>query len=521
MSDTLPPAALASDEAIGRAWKRVEKAARAQTGTRLVDLIDEDRVARLGIDAAGLHIDLSKQSWSDEGLMACVRLARACDVEGARDAMFAGERINSTEDRAVEHAAVRAREAAPPIMAERQRMQQFAEQVRSGEIGTAAGDRFRAVLHIGIGGSDLGPRLLWQALRPEKPRLELRFTHNVDPAAFEEAVRGLDPKKTLVIAVSKTFGTLETLANLGLAKAWLESELGDDAGRHMAAVSSAPQRCLQWGIAEDRVFPMMESVGGRYSVWSAVSLSCAIALGWRVFGQFLGGGAAMDHHFRRSSLTRSAPVMMALAEIYNRNGLGRGARAVVPYAHRLSLLGDYLQQLEMESNGKRVRLDGSPVERGTAPVVFGQAGTLGQHAFFQLLHQGTDVIPVDFVIPLDRGPGVVANGIAQAEALLVGQESADGHRHFPGDRPSTTILMPSIDPKSFGALLALYEHKTFVEGVLWGINSFDQWGVELGKTLAARILPELEGRAETGMHDASTAALIARAKAAGEETPAA
>ncbi|HYE42607.1 MAG TPA: glucose-6-phosphate isomerase [Caulobacteraceae bacterium] len=517
MSDAAPAQTRPSaDEQIDKAWRRLELAAKAGRDARLADLVDEERVQRMTLEAAGLYIDLSKQAWTDEGFMAGIRLARACDVEGAREAMFAGERINTTENRAVEHAAVRARDASEAVLAGRERMRQFVEQVRSGEVAAADGERFRAILHIGIGGSDLGPRLLWAALRPDRPRLEVRFTHNVDPAAFEEAVRGLDPKKTLVIAVSKTFGTLETLANLGLAKAWLETALGDDAGRHMAAVSSAPERCLQWGIGEDRVFPMMESVGGRYSVWSAVSLSCAIGLGWRIFNQFLGGGSAMDHHFRRSSPTRNAPVLMALAEVYNRNGLGRGARAVVPYAHRLSLLGDYLQQLEMESNGKQVKLDGAPVGRAAAPVVFGQAGTLGQHAFFQLLHQGTDVVPVDFVIPLDRGAGVVANGIAQAEALLLGQESGDPHRAFPGNRPSTTILMPAIDPKSFGALLALYEHKTFVEGVLWGINSFDQWGVELGKTLAARILPELEGRDDPGSHDASTAALIARAKGAGE-----
>jgi glucose-6-phosphate isomerase len=367
------------------------------------------------------------------------------------------------------------------------------------------------VLHIGIGGSDLGPRLVWEALRPERARVDLRFAANVDPDAFAAAVRGLDPRRTLVIAVSKTFGTLETLANLGQARAWLSNAIGEGADSHLAAVSANPERCARFGIPAERVFPMSDSVGGRFSVWSAVGLSCAIGLGWRVWKAFLAGAHAMDRHFLTSGLGRNGPVLMALAQVYNRNGLGRAARAVIPYAERLRLLPSWLQQLEMESNGKRVRLDGSPSPRATAPVVFGEPGTTSQHAFFQLLHQGADVVPVDFVLAADRGSATLANGLAQAEALLTGQSDHEQPwKDFPGDRPSTTIVLKAIDPKSLGALLALYEHKTFVEGVLWGIDSFDQWGVELGKTLAARLMPELDGEAEPAGHDPSTQALIER-----------
>jgi len=495
-----------------RAWLRLEAAAKAGRDARLADLMTPARVRRLGVKAAGLWIDLSKQAFTDEGVRRGLDLVRDCDLEGRRAAMFRGEAINVTENRAVEHWRLRESDPGPEMAAERERMRLFADAVRTGAIHSADGRKFKAILHIGIGGSDLGPRLLWEALRPERGRIELRFAANVDPDAFAAAVRGLDPRRTLVIAVSKTFSTLETLANLGLARAWLSNAIGEGADRHLAAVSAEPERCARFGIAADRVFPMLDSIGGRFSVWSAVGLSCAVALGWRVFSGFLAGAHAMDRHFATTSPERNAPVLMALAQVYNRNGLGRGARAVIPYAERLRLLPSWLQQLEMESNGKRVRADGSPCPRATAPIVFGEPGTTSQHAFFQLLHQGTDVVPVDFVLAADRGPAMLANGLAQAEALMLGQaDPKHPWKDFPGDRPSTTILLKAVDPKSLGALLALYEHKTFVEGVLWGLDSFDQWGVELGKTLAARLIPELEGET-TGAHDASTVALIERLK---------
>ena len=492
-----------------RAWLRLERVAEAGRGQRLADLVTPQRVRRMSLTAAGLRLDLSKQAWTDEGLKAALALADACRVEHHRDRMFGGERINESEGRAVEHWALRAAEPRPDMARDRDRLRDFAEAVRSGAVRASGGQRYKAVLHIGIGGSDLGPRLLWQALQPARPRFDLRFVANVDPAAFEDAVRGLDPRRTLVVAVSKSFTTLETLANLDLAKAWLAARLGSAADEHLAAVSSAPERCALFGIPPERVFGMADSVGGRFSVWSAVSLSCAIGLGWRVFGRFLEGAAAMDAHFRTARLEKNAPVLLALAQVYNRNGLGRGARAVIPYAQRLALLPAWLQQLEMESNGKAVRADGTPSPRPTAPVVFGYAGTNAQHAFFQLLHQGAAIVPVEFVLCADRGAATLANGLAQAEALLEGKDDPLPHKRFEGGRPSTTILLRALDAKSLGALLALYEHKTFVEGVLWGLNSFDQWGVELGKTLAARILPELEDGA-TGAHDASTRALIDR-----------
>jgi len=496
---------------IERAWLRLEATAEAGRGVRLVDLITRARVRRMTVNAAGLHLDLSKQAWTDDGLKAALALARARDVEGARAALFASARVNVTEGRAAEHWRLRSPDPGPDLARERDRMRAFAEGVRSGEIRTADGRRFRSVLHIGIGGSDLGPRLLWKALRPVRTRIDLRFAANIDPAAFEDATRGLDPRRTLVIAVSKTFGTLETLANLGLARAWLEKGVGEGMEQHLAAVSSAPERAARYGIAADRVFGMPDSIGGRFSLWGPVSLSVAIAIGWREFARLHAGAHAMDQHFTTARLEKNAPVLLALAQVYNRNGLGRGARAVIPYAERLALLPSWLQQLEMESNGKHVDQDGAPVRRGTAPVVFGEPGTSAQHAFFQLLHQGTDIVPVEFVLAADRGPAALANGLAQAEALLTGQSDPLPYKDFEGDRPSTVILMKAVDAKSLGALLALYEHKTFVEGVIWDLDSFDQWGVELGKTLAARLLPELEGEVE-GDHDASTQGLIERLK---------
>jgi len=513
-----------------KAWTTFETAARA-AGQRRIDSLfaaEPDRLARLTIEAAGLTLDLSKQPWTAEAFDAAVALAKACDVEAARARLFGGEIVNVTEGRAVLHPALRAADGAQfsangqPVSREveagRARMRAFAEVVRSGEARGATGQPFRTILHIGIGGSDLGPRLVWAALKPLTPQIDLRFIANVDGAEFAQATAGLDPATTLVIAVSKTFTTLETIANAKAARAWLSDALGEEGARtHFAAVSANVAETVKFGMSEDRVFAFWDWVGGRYSVWSAVGLSCAVALGWEAFEGFLQGAAALDDHFTSAPIERNAPVLLALAHVLNRNGLGRPIRAVVPYAQRLSLLPAFLQQLEMESNGKRVGADGRPVSRDTAASVFGDAGTNGQHAFFQLLHQGTDIIPVDFiaVARTDEGPAgmhemLLANCLAQAEALMVGQPDApEPHRVFPGDRPSSLILLDRLTPQTFGALLALYEHKTFVEGVLWGINSFDQWGVELGKSLASRILGELTG-GQTLPHDPSTAALIAR-----------
>ena len=532
------------------AWTRLEDAAKAAGEKRIVEFFDAEprRLETLTLDVAGLHIDLSKQAWDEAGLEAALDLAHAADVEGARAAMFGGEAINGSEGRAVLHTALRAKADAgfkaggAPVMAEveavRARMKTFAEAVRSGEIKGATGKPFKAILHIGIGGSDLGPRLLWDALRPVKPSIDLRFVANVDGAEFALTTADMDPEETLVIVVSKTFTTQETLANAGAARAWLAEALGETgANQHLAAISTALDKTAAFGVADDRVFGFWDWVGGRYSLWSSVSLSVAVACGWDAFQGFLDGAAAMDEHFRTASLETNAPVLIALAQIFNRNGLDRRARSVVPYSHRLRRLASFLQQLEMESNGKSVGPDGQPVKRGTATVVFGDEGTNVQHAYFQCMHQGTDITPMELigVAKSDEGPAgmhekLLSNLLAQAEAFMVGRTTEDvvaelsakgvpeaqiatlaPQRTFAGNRPSTLVLMERLTPQTFGALIALYEHKTFVEGVIWGINSFDQWGVELGKVMAGRILPELESGA-VGSHDPSTTALIERLK---------
>jgi len=532
------------------AWAALNAAAVRARARRIVSLFDAepDRLDRLTVEAAGLRLDLSKQPWSLSDLAGMLDLARLSGVAPARDRLLAGEVVNRSERRPALHVALRAQDGADlraegvpvsrEVEATRTAIRRFAEAVRSGEMRGATGEPFRAIVHIGIGGSDLGPRLIWEALKPLAPRLDLRFAANVDPAELAQALTGLDPAETLLVVVSKTFTTLETLANAEAARAWLRAKLGAGADAHLAAVSAAPQKAQAFGVAPDRVFAFWDWVGGRYSLWSAVGLSCATALGFDVFERLLAGARAMDAHFAEAPLDANAPVLLALAHVFNRNGLDRPVRAVVPYAQRLRLFAAFLQQLEMESNGKRVDAQGRPLRGATAAAVFGDAGTNGQHAFFQMLHQGIEVIPVDIVAVRHGSEGdpaaqtkLLANAVAQAEALLVGRGEAEvreelqarglpaaeidelaPQRTFPGDRPSSFILLDRLDPERLGALIALYEHKTFVEGVLWGINSFDQWGVELGKTLAMRVLAELEGGAE-GRHDPSTAALVSRLRA--------
>ncbi|RAK57729.1 glucose-6-phosphate isomerase [Phenylobacterium deserti] len=531
------------------AWSALHAAAERAGARRIAGLFDEEpaRLDRLTLSAAGLTLDLSKQPWSLNDFQTALDLARTAGVEAARQRLYAGETVNRSENRAVLHMALRAPKGASysaqgaPVSADvdetREKIRVFADQVRSGALKGATGRPFKTILHIGIGGSDLGPRLIWEGLKPLDPQIDLRFAANVDPAELAEAIVGLDPAETLVVTVSKTFTTLETLTNAETARAWLREALGQGADAHLVAVSAAPERAQAFGVPANQVFAFWDWVGGRYSLWSAVGLSCAVALGFDRFERLLAGAAAMDDHFASAPLEANAPVVLALAHVFNRNGLGRSIRAVVPYAQRLRLLAPFLQQLEMESNGKRVDAHGQPVKHDTAASVFGDAGTNGQHAFFQLLHQGTDIIPVDIVAVREASEGdpaaqrkLLANAIAQAEALLVGRTEADvrkeleakglsaaeidelaPQRTFPGDRPTSFILLERLDPEALGALIALYEHKTFVEGVLWEINSFDQWGVELGKTLATRVLSELEG-GSPGAHDASTAALIAKLK---------
>jgi glucose-6-phosphate isomerase len=528
-----------------QAWSRLEAAGEAAKGRRIAGLFaaEPDRLEAMVVEACGLRLDFSKQAWSKADLGIALELARSGGVEAARARLFAGETVNPSEGRAALHMALRAPDGAAfkaqgvPVSGEveatRAQMKAFADQIRSGALRGATGEAYSAIVHIGIGGSDLGPRVIWEALRPLSAQIELRFAANVDPAELALALDGLDPARTLVVVVSKTFTTQETIANAETARAWLRGALGPKGDSQLVAVSAAPAVAQAFGVPADQVFGFWDWVGGRYSIWSSVGLSCAIALGWEAFEGLLAGAAAMDDHFAAAPLERNAPVLLALAHIFNRNGMGRPMRAVIPYAQRLRLFPDFLQQLEMESNGKRVTATGAPVARGTAASVFGDAGTNGQHAFFQLLHQGTDIIPVDFVAVAEATEGepsqqtkLLANVIAQAEALLVGRsadevraeletkgvspaevEALVPQRTFPGDRPSSFILMRRLTAEALGALIALHEHKTFVEGVLWEINSFDQWGVELGKTLAARILPELDGAA-SNPHDPSTTALI-------------
>jgi glucose-6-phosphate isomerase len=527
------------------AWAELEAAARRDADARIQDQFTAapDRLARLTLDVAGLHIDLSKQSWTHAGLKAALDLARACGVEGRRAALFNGEAVNLTEGRVVLHPALRAPEGADfraleePVSTEveavRAEMKAYAEALRSGNETGASGRPFKTVLHIGIGGSDLGPRLIWDALRPLDPAIDLRFVANIDPRDMAEALIGLDPETTLVIVVSKSFTTQETLLNAQAAKAWLAAALpAEGMAKHFIGVTAAPEKAAAFGCG--RTFAFRDWVGGRYSLWSAVSLSCVIGLGWDAFQGFLDGAAALDRHFLEAPLERNAPVMLALAEIYNVDGLHRPARTVAPYAHDLRRLPAFLQQLEMESNGKQVRRDGSPVGRQTCPVIFGEPGANGQHAFFQQLHQGPQVVPVEFIIvgrTCEETPSTYlwANALAQAQALMQGktetqaraeliasgasEDEADRlapHKTFPGNRPSTAILMERLTPQTLGALIALYEHKTFVEGVLWDINSFDQWGVELGKVLAKALLKDAATGTPSADLDPSTADLLRR-----------
>ncbi|MFN4288771.1 MAG: glucose-6-phosphate isomerase [Brevundimonas sp.] len=530
----------ASGDALGTALLQGDRAR-----TISAHFADEpDRMARLTLEAAGLFIDLSKQAFSLDQLDRLLKLAEAADVPGWRARMFAGEAVNASEQRAVLHPALRAEDDADfsalgkPVMdevrAQRRAMQALAEAIGAGERRGAGGAAFRAIVHIGIGGSDLGPRLVWEALRPRAPGMDLRFVANIDPDELDEALSGLDPASTLVVVVSKTFTTRETLFNAERARRWLAAALGESEARsHLIGVSAAPERARAFGCGE--VIGFADWVGGRFSLWSGVGLSCAIALGWPTFSRLLDGARAMDAHFLSAPLGASAPVLMALAEVWNVNALGRHARSVAPYAHRLRRLPAYLQQLEMESNGKSVGRMGQRLDHHTAPVVFGEPGTNGQHAFFQMLHQGTSVVPVDIIAVResveqtgDRRP-LNANAIAQGEALMLGRSEAEVRQRleaegrspaeidalapqmaFAGDRPATTIVLDALTPERLGELIALFEHKVFVLGVIWGVNSFDQWGVELGKVLARTLEAALERPQDAAGHDPSTLSLIAR-----------
>jgi glucose-6-phosphate isomerase len=482
---------------------------------------DPDRAARCLVHAGDLRIDYSKQPVTDELLSGLIDRARAAHVEERRDAMFAGERINVTEDRAVLHTALRApidavievdgHDVVPDVHAVLDAMSAFAERVRADE-------RITDVVNIGIGGSDLGPAMATRALAAfGHPRITCHFVSNVDGADVHGTLERLQPTSTLFVVASKTFGTIETLTNARTARDWLVAALGEGAvADHFVAVSTNAERVADFGIDTANMFGFWDWVGGRYSVDSAIGLSLMIAIGPEQFRAFLDGFRAVDEHFRSAPLDRNAPVLMAMIGIMHGEA-GRATKAVLPYAEELARFPAYLQQLEMESNGKRVRLDGSSVDGDTGPIVWGEPGTNGQHAFYQLLHQGTRIVPADFIgFATPNHPYrnhhdlLMSNLFAQAEALAFGRADPDEpHRDFPGNRPSTMILADRLTPSTLGQLIALYEHIVFVQGTVWGINSFDQWGVELGKELANRITPELTGDPAPDLHDASTNAAIA------------
>jgi glucose-6-phosphate isomerase len=461
-------------------------------------------------------------------------LAETTGVGDRIEAMFRGEKINVTENRPVLHVALRAPRTAsivvdgedviPRVHAVLDRMVAFATRVRSGSWTGFTGRRIRNVVNIGIGGSDLGPAMAYEALRHYSQRdLTFRFVSNVDAADFVEATRDLEPAETLFVVASKTFTTLETLTNARTARAWLLRALGDEraVARHFVAVSTNAAEVRAFGIDTDNMFPFWDWVGGRYSMWSAIGLSVMLAIGPEQFGAMLGGAHELDRHFRTAPFARNLPVVLALVGLWYDDFFGAETYAVLPYSQYLARLPAYLQQLDMESNGKSVDLEGRAVDFQTGPIVWGAPGTNGQHAFYQLLHQGTKLVPADFIgfcQPLDdvrdHHTLLAANLFAQTEALAFGQTAPDPARSFEGNGPTNTILADRLTPATLGALVALYEHKVFVQGAIWGINSFDQWGVELGKVLATRIVPELAATEDPPLaHDSSTNTLLRRFRA--------
>ena len=524
-------------------WQHVAAHAAAMGGTHLRDLFaaDAGRGERLVLDTCGLHVDYSKQRITGETLPLLLKLAEACGLRQRIDAMFSGEKINTTEHRAVLHVALRApqgekilcdgHDVVPDVHEVLGRMAAFCRQIRSGTWKGYTGRPIRAVVNVGIGGSDLGPVMAYEALRHVADRqLTFRFISNVDGTDFVEATRDLDPAETLFVISSKTFTTLETLTNAHSAREWLLAKLGDPAAvaRHFVAVSTNAAEVSAFGIDTANMFGFWDWVGGRYSMDSAIGLATMLAIGPELFEEMLAGFHAIDEHFRTTPFERNLPVLHGLLAVWNTTFLGAHTIAVLPYDQYLKRFPAYLQQLTMESNGKRVTLDGRVIDDyQTGPIFWGEPGTNGQHSFYQLIHQGTRMIPCDFIgfaqsaNPLGRHHDLLmANVFAQAEALAFGKtadmvraegvpESLVPHKTFPGNRPSTTILAERLTPRTLGSLVALYEHSVFTQGCLWGINSFDQWGVELGKVLAKRIVPELESATEPTLeHDSSTNALI-------------
>jgi glucose-6-phosphate isomerase len=517
---------------------------------RTLDLFAEDprRFSEFSVRLDDLLYDFSKNRLTRATLRHLFDLARVCQFEMRRDSLFAGDKVNVTEARPALHMALRnfsgqavyvdGRNVMPDVLAERAKFLAFADAIRSGRCRGATGEKLTAIVNIGIGGSDLGPAMASRALSPyAAPWLSAHFVSNVDGSDLADTLKHLDPARTMFIVCSKTFTTQETIKNAESARDWLVSALGETAvANHFAAVSTRLDKVSAFGILPDRVFGFWDWVGGRYSMWSAIGLSLAILIGPDHFESFLRGGFEIDEHFRTAPLSANIPALMGLIGVWNRNIWGYPAQAIIPYDQRLARFPAYLQQLDMESNGKSVQLDGDAVTQATGPIVFGEPGTNGQHAFFQLLHQGVEVTPVDFIVAAEPNGSdaehhvlLFANCIAQGEALMRGRsadevreilrakglsaaeiEKLTPHKVFSGDRPSSTLLYRKLTPRNLGRLVALYEHKVFVQSVIWNINPFDQWGVELGKELCNRLTPlVLDSSADLSELDASTAGLIA------------
>jgi glucose-6-phosphate isomerase len=518
------------------AWQALARHRDALSATPIRSLFAADpaRADRFSLEAAGVFADFSKNLLTGETIALLTALAREAGVEARRDAMFKGERINTTEGRPVLHVALRApadtsifvdgEDVVPHVHAVLASMRRFCDAVRDGAWHGYTGRAITDIVNIGIGGSDLGPRMVCEALRPYgHERLRMHFVSNVDGADIDEVLRAVDPTTTLFIVASKTFTTRETLTNAHTARTWLLASGAPESAvaRHFVAVSTNAEAVAAFGIDTDNMFAFWDWVGGRYSLWSAIGLPIALYIGADAFAALLAGAHAMDQHFATAPLERNLPALLALIGIWHTNFFGAASHLVAPYDRYLHRLPAYLQQLDMESNGKTVTLDGERVDHATGPVIWGEPGTNGQHAFFQLLHQGTALIPADFIAcmrphhALDAHHAILlANCFAQTEALMNGSPSPDApHRHFEGNRPTNTLCLDRLEPATLGALIALYEHKVFVQGAVWNINSFDQWGVELGKRLAVEIEREIAAPGTVVTHDSSTNNLINRFKA--------
>ncbi|HLV21716.1 MAG TPA: glucose-6-phosphate isomerase [Polyangiaceae bacterium] len=526
-------------------------------GLHLRDLFaaDPTRFEKFSLALDDLLFDYSKNRITEQTLGLLVRLAEEADVPGFTARLFAGEKLNVTEGRAVLHVALRnrsnrpirvdGRDVMPEVNAVLAKMRAFSERVRSGAWTGHTGKRIEHVVNIGIGGSDLGPVMVTEALRPYwAPGLDCHFVSNVDGTDISETLRRVDPETTLFLVASKTFTTQETMANARSARAWLIERLGDEraVAKHFVALSTNAEQVRAFGIDPDNMFEFWDWVGGRYSLWSAIGLSIACMVGMDRFEELLTGAFDVDEHFRTAPLAENIPVIMALLGIWYRNFFGAASYAILPYDQYLKRLPAYLQQADMESNGKGVDRQSRPItDYATGPIIWGEPGTNGQHAFYQLIHQGTELVPADFIVPLrshnpigEHHAMLLANCFAQTEALMRGKTAEEAraelgraglapervaelapHKVFPGNRPTNTLVVDQLTPRALGRLIALYEHKIFVQGVIWNVNSYDQWGVELGKQLAGKILPELQARGEVTGHDSSTNALIARYQARG------